>query len=205
MPGSIQSAILIPKSCDAMGESIAGSTSTLIVLNKDTKTLTTNPTNPFAVLSGVSAGHLNVMRVSVPNGATMLDIANCWRGTDPTTPAKVRLFGNCGPRCENMDPTTKAKACWPVDYDSAFYNPPVSITPSSLNQAASIPWWRPLFNSVTGTHEFTLSNTVAMDNGTDKTGEFQTVNLFGCTEVICLVSQACATPTAAMAVGHFGM
>lgn len=164
---------------------ISGVVSGLQVFNKAAATAQTSPKNPDATDASVA----NVYIVTVPTGATYLDLMTLWLAAAPVTSfPKVRVFGLLPP-------------VGPANGGDSPSLPPTNVSASyPLADGA----WRPLGALAQASNPFnpTIGSAEFWTDGTRSMSEAATVNVLGCVKVAVLVSNA--ADQASMIVGHFG-
>lgn len=176
------------------GIPIASQSSSTITLNRNSKAKSgTNATgedshlNPYGVLSEDVLNHGNIWVVTVPPGASYLDIVHEFTGTGPTTSPKIRVFGEVPTR-------DGANVSWPADFDTDFFQPGVDHESTD---------WKPLGDLRNADFDPELTG-LSQSTATSQRSEPKTVSVAGCSRVMVLIDTAADVVTKGQIVGWFG-
>ncbi len=143
--------------------------------------------NPAGVIDGSVLNHGKIYEVTVPDGATTLDLCCEWTGTTPTTRPKVRVFGRTPGRGDD--------AVTPWDIDNTFGVAPTNIASDD---------WRPIASGTSFLVELgNNTNPIAQSSASSIRSELSEFKVKGLRRILVLVDVAAIGPTAAMVVGWF--
>lgn len=186
--------------CNSLG--LGSVCSQMFVLHKDTLTVNTAPTDPYAQIEGSPAADAaNCILHTVPKCFTSLDMYHMYLTASPGTALKVIAWG-----LVPCPITAGLNRLMPEDLGGAIgtaYDTLMSSRPVSGGI------WRRLPNPLDGSTEHTFSNTPDITN-TAGTPDFfmserKTVLTLGASKVLVTVSQAAATNlTSGLLLGCLG-
>lgn len=181
----------------------------VVVANKDAKTLSTTPTNPYVQLKGTAADTANICVLTCPPNATYFNMWCEWTGAITVAPT-VTAFGEVAMRVE--------RGTHPCEIDSSYTNPftydystnAELIYPSAggdgVGAGRSQFDWCPLPALAEGdpwTIAFSTTAVQVVASGSSRS-KLITLNTFGARRIIVPISVAATGATKALIAGYFG-